>query len=186
MKLVHGAGTNDADYVVKRTVNGKPVRCRFYTVWSDMLRKCFNPQYPGVAPCEVDERWRSFMAFREWMLRQRWGGMQLNANLLGDGSIYSPETCVFVPCHINKLFNFARHRESGLPLGVSRNRDYYQITMKMRGRRKTGYFDSCGEAASAYIEAKTEYVRSLYPEISKIDPRLPQACENKLQQLRAK
>lgn len=82
MKLVHGIGVNDADYVVEIKEklfcekSGKFIRktiwsCPFYVKWKSMLARCYsetmllkNPSYVG---CSVAPEWHYLMAFRAWM-----------------------------------------------------------------------------------------------------------------------
>lgn len=189
MKLVCGVGENDADYVVQPTVDGKQVWCPYYSAWLHMLRRCYyiphqqrNPTYVG---CEVDPRWHKFMTFRSWMETQDWQDKQLDKDFLGDGKLYSPETCHFIPGWLNKLFIDCGAARGELPLGVSKTTCGFRAYCKVRSKfTHIGYFDSPTEAFAAYVEFKTNHVRCLYPDIKAIDPRLVNACELKLQDLR--
>ena len=58
-RLVYGIGVNDADYVVKSTINGRRVVCQAYRSWVGMLQRCYsekfhhrNPTYAGVKVCD--------------------------------------------------------------------------------------------------------------------------------------
>lgn len=71
-----------------------------------MLERCFstkfqerNPSYKG---CSVSEEWLRFSNFKSWMEAQDFEGMQLDKDLLIEGSkVYSAETCVFVTPTVN-------------------------------------------------------------------------------------
>lgn len=122
-KLVHGIGINDADCVVKPTVNGKMVRCPYYRKWKDMLKRCYSakeherrPTYIGCTACED---WIYFSKFKAWMIEQDWEGKDLDKDILVPGNkIYSPETCVFIDSIVN-AFTTDRGAARGVhPIGV--------------------------------------------------------------------
>ena len=56
-KLIRGVGISDADYPVRPLVSGKKVICPYYKTWTDMLRRCYSPEfhsrYPTYKGCEV-------------------------------------------------------------------------------------------------------------------------------------
>lgn len=119
-KLVYGVGINDADYVlqVKKTIfceySGRKKQkfvsvCRFYITWLNMFRRCYSKTFINKQPtyegCYVDERWHSFMSFREWMMQQSYEGKQLDKDILFPGNkLYGPDTCVFVDFKVNAFF----------------------------------------------------------------------------------
>lgn len=136
VKLIHGVGTNDADYNVTWREDGKEVRCRFYRVWSGMLERCYSKKSlirrPTYAGCSVVKEWHLFSNFKRWMERQDWQGKELDKDILFKGNkIYSPETCVFIDGRTNTftLENTASRGE--FPLGV-----YYD-------KSKGALFSSC-------------------------------------------
>lgn len=116
-KLVYGVGINDADYVVQRkeTIEVNGVRkqrlvweCPYYRVWVDMLQRCYSSKlqekYPTYKGCSVSEEWLRFSNFKSWMECQDFEGMQLDKDLLFEGSkMYSEETCVFVSSSVNSF-----------------------------------------------------------------------------------
>lgn len=118
-KPVYGMGVNDADYEVY--INGIP--CRYYKRWADMLRRCYvaaNDEKPTYKDCTVCDEWLTFSKFKTWMQIQDWEGKELDKDLLGNGKLYSPETCCFIPSGLNKFMSCdnTRTKKSGLPLGV--------------------------------------------------------------------
>lgn len=74
-KLVYGVGINDANYVVKPTINGKQQWCSFYQAWTGMLERCYSAKWQAKSPtyigCMVCEEWHSFMSFRAWMITRK-------------------------------------------------------------------------------------------------------------------
>ena len=118
-KLVCGVGNNDSDYVVTKfetiVVNGKLKQkliwvCPYYRVWKGMLERCYSIKYQESQPtyigCSVTDEWLTFSAFKNWMEKQNFEGMQLDKDLLIEGNkVYSPETCVFVSGMVNNFIH---------------------------------------------------------------------------------
>ena len=101
-KPIYGWGINDADYVVSYAVNGKRKSCQYYEKWVGMLRRAFSEKYKAKNPSylcvTVCEEWKYFSNFKKWMETQYFDGLELDKDILKSGnSVYSPETCAFVP-----------------------------------------------------------------------------------------
>ena len=132
-KLVYGVGVNDLGYrtQVKEEVtkNGgkrtqKTVfRCKYYTVWVNMLQRCYSKKllesYPSYIGTSVCSEWLSATAFKKWMEQQDWEGKCLDKDIVVPRSkLYSPETCAFVLPATNN-FVIARDACRGeYPIGV--------------------------------------------------------------------
>lgn len=104
ISLIYRVGVNDADYQVE--IRGeKRLRCPYFTTWSNMIKRCYNTKTLSNSPTYNDttvcDEWLTFSQFKSWMETQDWEGKELDKDLLGDGGLYSPETCVFV----NRLTN---------------------------------------------------------------------------------
>lgn len=76
-RIIQGLGINDADYAVSRNelVGGKLKQvwvCPYYSVWKSIFQRCYSPnaheKYPTYVGCTVDESWKLFSNFREWMV----------------------------------------------------------------------------------------------------------------------
>ncbi|HBO2532553.1 hypothetical protein [Pseudomonas aeruginosa] len=165
--LIRGVGRNDADYNVYRLINGERYMCPFYSRWKGMLERCYGKRYEhssAYVDCKVDERWLSFMAFREWMQERPWKGNHLDKDLLRPGDkMYSPDTSVFIPAWLNNLLHDGHGSFRGLPTGVSimRNKDrpYMVRIWTMEGRRAfLGSYATADDAHAAWKEAKSRVV----------------------------
>jgi len=173
---VHGVGVNDADYPVHRTekINGKRKtvwRCHFYTVWADMIYRCYslaglrnNPTYLG---CSVCEEWLRFSNFKAWMEKQDWEGNYLDKDILKIGNkIYSPEFCVFVSRQVN---NFVLERNSlrgKYKIGAHLEKQTGRFRVGCRnpftgGSELLGRFDTEDEAHLAWLSKKLEHARRI-------------------------
>lgn len=95
----------------KTRENGK--NTRVYDTWHHMLRRCYDPKYQEkyqtYIVCEVDEYFHNFQNFAKWYEKNYYTvegeTMCLDKDILvKHNKIYSPDTCIFVPQTINKLF----------------------------------------------------------------------------------
>jgi len=125
MKLVHGAGINDADYAVagKNHRTGKQWMCPYYNKWKGMLRRCYSKKYqekyPTYEGCSVCEDWLIFSNFKSWMESQNWEGKDLDKDLLFEGNkVYSPDKCVFVSSVLNAFVTDSGRARGKYMIGV--------------------------------------------------------------------
>ncbi len=168
-RSVYGVGINDAPYTVSQRINGKRVLCPFYSVWRNMLQRCYSPlqhaRRPNYAECTVSNEWLRFMAFRAWMLKQDWQKKHMDKDLLiPENKRYSPETCIFVSPAINTLLNNCKANRGKLPQGVyfHKNTRKFVAQIQMHGNTKhLGLFETPEEAESVYREAKANHIRDI-------------------------
>jgi hypothetical protein len=172
IKLVYGFGFNDADYVVQPTIDGKRVACPYYSKWQSMLERQTpklwerSPTYIG---CKVCEEWRSFMAFRKWMVTQDFVGKELDKDLLGDGKVYSPETCLFVTSQVNSFTLDSGAARGEWPIGVNKFGNRFRAKIKVNGKQKhLGCFATPEEAHHAWVIAKQDLAITLIEKQSDI------------------
>lgn len=163
--LVEGWGINDADYVVQPKIDGKKVACRFYLTWKNMLRRCYNEKYrhqqPTYLNCYVDEEWRYFSNFKNWMKQQNWEGKHLDKDLLYEGNkVYSPDTCVFVHRTVNSFVIDSGAARGDCPIGVNlrkTNKYVSRCNNPLTGKREhLGEFTCPIEAHLAWKRRKHE------------------------------
>jgi len=107
-RRVYGVGVDDHDYQIRKQSGGKIVwTCPYYQTWVNMLSRCYSRNQkkytPSYVGCKVCEEWLTFSTFKKWMSKQNWKGKELDKDLFGDGSVYSPATCVFITKHMNLL-----------------------------------------------------------------------------------
>lgn len=192
-KLVYGVGINDADYAVQKleTINyidGKRKQkkvwvCPYYRAWTSMLSRCYSTKLQERSPtykgCTVSDDWHTFSNFKNWMQKQDFEGMQLDKDLLVEGSkVYNEDTCVFVTQTVNKFANDNRAARGEWMIGV----DWHKKEEKFRAlcsnpftrkREHLGYFDCEQEAHEAWMKRKLELAHEL-AEIQ-ADPRVAKA-----------
>ena len=168
-KPVHGIGINDANYKVRQVQNNKLKMCPYYSVWENMLERCYSAsefdKNSKYSSCYVDLEWLVFSQFKLWMKTQDWKGKYLDKDLISPESyLYSSETCMFVTNRINCLVNIPRTKTNNLPLGVfythakqgKRYRAQCSINMKSV---PLGYYDTIEEASLAYRVYKSKHIK---------------------------
>ena len=155
--------------IYKPTTNG--LINKMYDTWHSMIRRCYdekslsrNPTYKGCCVCN---EWLNFQNFAEWFEQNYYEieGETMNLDkdiILKNNKLYSPDTCVFVPQKINKLF-VNRHNHRGiLPLGVHMKNDGKYIARCGNGcgnKKHLGVFDTPEKAFKAYKEYKEKLIK---------------------------
>jgi hypothetical protein len=165
-KPIYGVGINDAPYMIQIKIDGKRYDCHYYRIWSEMLRRCYNPKYhawkPTYIECSVSDDWLIFSNFKKWMKLQDWKDKELDKDLLVAGNkTYSADTCVFIPRTINNLLNRSLSNKGLYPTGVS----YHKAAKKFAAQcnifgksKHIGVYPTAEEAHKAYKKVKIEHL----------------------------
>lgn len=171
-RKIFGVGLNDAVYPIRegKYVNDKVVYqwvCPFYQTWVNMLSRCYSssqkiltPTYSGVTVCED---WKTFTKFKSWMELQNWEGRQLDKDLFGDGTHYSPETCCFLSQQMNLLVKDYHNGK-----GVSK----YKNTEKWRAycqNKHLGIYETKEEALVVAKTARQKFYLAKLAEVEEPD-----------------
>ena len=132
-KRTFGVGyLGEGEYKTKE--NGK--HTRVYHTWENMLQRCysekFHKKYPTYIDCEVCEKWLNFQKYGKWFSDNYYEidneTMCLDKDILvKHNKIYSPETCVFVPQTINKLFVKSNKSRGDSVIGTSLYHGKYEV-----------------------------------------------------------
>ena len=178
-KLIQGIGYNDAPYQVRPTIKGKKVSCPFYSMWVDMLKRCYSPMHInariGYKNCTVNPLWHKFMSFKQWAETQNWVGNVLDKDLriLGNTE-YGPNTCMFIPSYINNFFVDHAAAKGDYPIGVhkikGKKTNSYMAQCTKRGKTNAyiGYFSTPAAAHKAFIKRKLELLQEIIKKCSDI------------------
>lgn len=175
---VLGVGINDADYPVvkfsKPDAQGKcrqTFRCPYYFRWHGMLSRCFNKgksNYRWYEKTTVCEEWLTFSNFKRWMEGCDWEGKVLDKDLRGDSTLYSPETCTWIPQNLNSFIeDVSRNKDYPIPGVFITNR--YDVQKNFKGYQEIESFETIEDAIDGYCNFKfkiaSEYYKDHYDAI---------------------
>ena len=143
-----------------------------------MLTRCYSEKehkkHPTYIDCEVRDEWRNFQNFAKWYENNYYTVkgeiMHLDKDILvKHNKIYSPETCIFVPQAINKLFvKSDKSRGSSVigtsPLKNGKYRAYCQIFNPETGKSKRshlGVYNTQEKAFEVYKQFKEKNIKEV-------------------------
>ena len=142
-----------------------------YSTWRNMLKRVYGSvnktqirQYNGTS---VHPHWYNFQNFAEWYHNQidhfgpvdfRWN---IDKDLLVPGNReYGPDTCCVIPEQINTLLVDHAFARGNLPLGVTRIKRFYQVSINKFGQQTyVGRYPSIRSAQLAYWAEKFKIIQ---------------------------
>ncbi len=182
--MIYGVGVNDFTYAAK--IDGKMVKQ--YTLWVSMLERCYNDKFQNKHPtyigCTASDNFKYYAYFFEWCQKQMGfdtTGYTLDKDLIiKDNKIYSEDSCIFLPQHLNKLLTKSNSIRGDLPIGVTKNGNNFRARCNIGSTTKTiGTFTTPELAFNAYKTFKEAHIKELAEEYKDtIDPRAYQALIN--------
>lgn len=166
-QLVFGVGKSYSEKY-KTRIKGK--KTPQYAAWENMLARCYYEKtsrfsaYGDIGVTVCDE-WLTFEKFAEWYDKNYIEGYHLDKDLLGNGLLYSPEYCCYIPQRLNGVFvvhskNIGRP-QSHLPTGIYHQGNGF-TSSAFDGK---AYFKTKEEAHIDYLTRKWNYVRELATEM---------------------
>lgn len=176
-KLYYGIG-----YYGKELENTKLRDIPSFRAWRMMLLRCYDEKLhnrePGYKDCAVCDEWHSLFRFNEWFMKNYYSiigeRMELDKDILLKGNkIYSPETCIFVPQRINKLFVTAAKIRGEFPIAVyyDKQKKKYIASMSYKGKNlKLGQCNSPIDAFYVYKFYKQELIKHIADEYRELIP----------------
>ena len=155
-------------------------RLNSYMCWKDMLRRCYSAKYqekyPTYKGCYVCDEWLYYSNFKKWYNENYYEIESKTSHLdkdilIKNNKVYSPNTCIFAPNFINKLFVKKQNYRGDFPIGVCFNKTNkkYQANLSVFKDGKStlkhlGYFDTADEAFEVYKQAKEGYIKEVADE----------------------
>jgi len=164
----------------KPTINQK--HTARYSVWLDMLRRCFSDKfknkYPTYKNCTVCDEWLNFQNFAEWYEDNFYevGNQIMNIDkdiLFKKNKLYCPNTCIFVPQEINLLFIKYDKCRGNFPIGVTFNKKhnkFYSSCEYKDNNKYLGFYDTPEEAFEAYKNYKENLIKEVADKYKNIIP----------------
>lgn len=161
-----------------------------YKVWKRMMQRCYSHKHKELNPaylnCSTSDNFKNFTFFKEWANLQ-FGfdkNFDLDKDILGCGSVYHEDVCVFVPREINLLFTKRSKKVKGVSFIKKVGKFSAQIC-DGTGNRFLGYFENESVAKKVYTEEKVKRIGFLI-EVYKgrIDPRVCKKLSQLAEELR--
>lgn len=156
--LAYGIGYYDCE----QSVFASEKDIKSYDCWRGMFVRCYSNKHHKKAPtyigCSVCNEWHLFSNFKKWFDENYKEGMALDKDILIQGNkIYGPDTCCFVPQHINNLLTDHRSARGKYKMGVIYNErlNKFLARISINGRTShVGCYLTEDEAFTAYSIAK--------------------------------
>ena len=162
-------------------------KTKLYKLWHSMIQRCYDTKHttrqPHYAHCAVCQEWLEFSAFKMWAETHYKDGLHLDKDIKGDGKLYSPETCIFVPRWVNQFVVQNKEKTGPFPTGVRPSKDKFIARCRhpFAGMVHLGSFSTIGEAEEKYKNFKRNVVLSYAKELRTIAKDLPELLLAKLE-----
>lgn len=190
---------NDSDHPVKcteRWVDDGGIRhsktttvCKYYAKWKDMMTRCYGTpnKKPIYLSTEVCREWHTFSNFKDWCVSTCAAieGHDLDKDLLGDGTIYSPDTCAFILHKVNLFITDTRTDNQLKLTGVTYRpacKEKYEARCSDpfgRYRRELGRYSTPELAHESWRQAKHKYACELADSEYVTDERVAEGLRNR-------
>lgn len=101
-------GCKRLENLIKRNTKYTQNHTKIYGVYKAMISRCFDPKnkqyfnYGGRGVTVCKEWVDSYESFLNWAIDRWQKGYDLDKDYLGNGMLYSPETCCFIPRSKNR------------------------------------------------------------------------------------
>ena len=176
---IFGVGyIGEGNYPTK--INDKP--SKIYYTWKHMLERCYAPNHdinkPSYAKCTVCDKWHNFQSFAKWYDENYYevpnDFMCIDKDILvRHNKVYSPDTCMIVPQHINNMFVGHDKSKDGIPPGIVYNdlSKKYTVRFNMYGKNKhLGIYSTLNEAFLVLKNHKEQYIKQVADEYKELIP----------------
>lgn len=158
-KTIFGVGYIGEGEHKSTTEYGKIVhKGRCYNTWQNIIARCYNEYakednsaYYGI--CTICEEWKNHQNFAKWYYDNYYDigteRMHIDKDVLVKGNtVYSPDTCIFLPQRINMIFmEKPKTKDVDLPNAVYRCAKGYKASYN---GKSLGVFNTIEEAVEAH------------------------------------
>lgn len=143
-----------------------------YDIYFNVIDRCYNPyainrdkglNYVDVFVCD---EWLNYQDAAKWIDENYIEGYELDKDLFGNGKLYSPHTCCFLPKQINCFLKYDYSNNKSGFKGVVEESRYskirYRSELSFDGHSSyLGTFDTKEEARKRYLEEKKKVAEIL-------------------------
>ena len=141
---------------------------KMYATWSGMLKRCYDDKSKyysnyggrGVTVCKF---WHNYQNFGDWYINNYKDGCTLDKDLtIPSSTVYSPESCCFVPHKINTLLLTCKKTRGECVICVCYRKDTGKFLASCRSDAAIvtlGSFNTEYEAFLAYKTFKESHVK---------------------------
>ncbi|WP_139041175.1 hypothetical protein [Aeromonas salmonicida] len=108
--LIYAVGYLDVSFPVAIKIEGRAYYHPAYSAWQNMLKRCYYTKNTvSYTPAVVCDEWLRFSNFLAWWKNNYVPGLELDKDqeCMMRGfkiSVYSPETCRYIPKWLNLIF----------------------------------------------------------------------------------
>ena len=121
---------------------------------------------------QVCTEWVTFTNFKRWLVsfdipESHLGSYDLDKDILGDGTLYSPESCTLLPHKVNTFILDKASVKSPYPIGVYKNKDKYIARCNnplLCKREHLGSYFCPEQAHQVWLDKKLEILEGLRKE----------------------
>ena len=151
-------------------IDGKTIVRKEYNQWASMFNRAKGQKY--YEEVGISEMFKSYDLWCEWAKEQKgflnteYNGKiwSIDKDILGDGTIYSEDVCVFVPTEINNLVKGSG--KTNLPTGVvkdeSNKSNPFSAKLNYLGVSfNGGVYDNVERAHRVYLKFRKEMVKDI-------------------------
>ena len=163
----------EGPYLVMENYN----KSKAFIVWSSMLNRCYSGKYKTYENCYVCNEWLNYQNFAYWFERNYYEIKEdiicLDKDVLVKGNtIYSPDTCIFVPQRINTLILKSGSIRGDLPIGVTKSGSKFiaRCHNGLNEKIHLGTFNTPEEAFIAYKKFKELIIKQVADEFKDVIP----------------
>lgn len=153
-------------YLGAPTINDEdPIKALITRMWNSMMIRCYDPKKLNEAGksyrnCTISRDWWNLENFKSWCIDQisagyYQDGWELDKDLLVKGNtLYSSETCVFLPVRLNQLQQVKKDSEYNWLPGVNfdKSRGKFKSEVNFDGKRY--YFPRRETELESFLEYK--------------------------------
>ncbi|WP_347254369.1 hypothetical protein [Leminorella grimontii] len=190
--MLLGVGHFDVSFPRTIRIDGKQHNHSVYSVWRDMLRRCYKPNtekwkrnYAGCTVCDEWLYFSHFLAFYKMNYRENY---VLDKDLLIlENKVYSPEHCVFIPHALNNFTVDRAYARGECPQGVCWDKRHGKFKASIRVNSKLkhlGLYDTAHAAHIAWHNKKRELAMQWQPACDEIHSGLYKGLMVKIESMR--